>query len=54
MIYDANAFIGKWPYWPIRSSSLDEVTSALQSWKIDRAAICSTRSVFVNWEDGNR
>lgn len=53
MIYDANAFIGKWPYWPIRSSSPEEVTSALQGWKIDRAAICSTRSVFVHWEDGN-
>jgi predicted TIM-barrel fold metal-dependent hydrolase len=54
MIYDANAFIGKWPYWPIRSSTQEEVTSALKEWKIERAAICSTRSVFVHWEDGNR
>ena len=54
MIYDANAFIGKWPYWPVRSSTPEEVTSALKGWKIDRASICSTRSVFVNWEDGNR
>jgi predicted TIM-barrel fold metal-dependent hydrolase len=54
MIYDANAFIGKWPYWPIRSSTPGEVTGALKEWKIDRAAICSTRSVFVHWEDGNR
>ena len=53
MIYDANAFIGKWPYWPIRSSTAEEVTSALKDWKIERAAICSTRSVFVHWEDGN-
>jgi hypothetical protein len=53
MIYDANAFIGKWPYWPVRSSSPVEVTHELTGWEIDRAAICSTRSVFVNWEDGN-
>ena len=53
MIYDANAFIGKWPYWPVRSSSASEVAAELKGWSIDRAAICSTRSVFVNWEDGN-
>lgn len=54
MIFDCNAFIGKWPYWPIRSTSAPEVVSELQAWKIERAAVCSTRSVFVNWEDGNR
>jgi hypothetical protein len=53
MIYDANAFIGKWPYWPIRSSTASEVVGELTGWNINRAAICSTRSVFVNWEDGN-
>jgi predicted TIM-barrel fold metal-dependent hydrolase len=53
MIYDVNAFIGKWPYWPIQSVTPEEVTSALEGWKIERAVICSTRSVFVNWEDGN-
>lgn len=53
MIFDCNAFIGKWPYWPVRSSSAAEVTAELLGWKIDRAAICSTRSVFVHWEDGN-
>lgn len=53
MIYDANAFIGKWPYWSIRSSAPSQVVGELEGWSIDRAAICSTRSVFVNWEDGN-
>jgi hypothetical protein len=46
MILDINAFIGKWPYWPVAENGLD--------YGCDRAAICSTRSVFVNWEDGNR
>lgn len=53
MIFDANAFIGKWPYWPVRSTQPAEVASELSGWGIDRAAICSMRSVFVNWEDGN-
>jgi predicted TIM-barrel fold metal-dependent hydrolase len=54
MIYDANAFIGKWPYWPVPPSTPKEVTQCLKEWSIGRAVICSTRSVFVNWEDGNR
>ena len=53
MIYDANGFIGKWPYWPIEASSPADVMQKMDRLKIDRAAICSTRSVFVNWEDGN-
>ncbi len=53
MIIDVNAFIGKWPYWPVRSSAPDEVAAELAGWGIERAAICSTRSVFVHCEDGN-
>ena len=53
MIFDANAFIGKWPYWPVASSNAAEVVSELSGYQIQKAAICSTRSVFVNWEDGN-
>lgn len=43
MIFDVNAFIGKWPFWPVP----DGVHP------VDRAAVCSTRGVFVNCEDGN-
>lgn len=53
MIFDVNAFIGKWPYWPVRSSTAEEVQAELRGWGIDGAAICSTRSLFVNYEDGN-
>ena len=48
-----NAFIGKWPYWPVASSSVAEVASELHEYQIQAAAVCSTRSVFVHWEDGN-
>jgi predicted TIM-barrel fold metal-dependent hydrolase len=44
VIFDVNAFIGKWPYWPVRAQAPEG---------FDGAAICSTRSVFVNYEDGN-
>ena len=54
MIFDANAYIGKWPYWPLRSTEADDVARELAGWRIERAAVCSTRSIFVNWEDGNR
>lgn len=53
MIFDVNAFIGKWPHWPIAASSGAEVCTVLAGWGIQQAAVCSTRSLFVNWEDGN-
>lgn len=54
MILDLNAYIGRWPYWPVGQSEPDEVLAALARWGIDRAAVCSTRSIFVHFEDGNR
>jgi predicted TIM-barrel fold metal-dependent hydrolase len=54
MIFDANAFLGKWPYWPVQCTHPEEIATALNGLRIERAAMCSTRSVFVNWEDGNR
>lgn len=53
MILDVHAYIGKWPYWPVAASSAHDVVQELGSAGIDGAAICSTRSLFVNWEDGN-
>lgn len=52
-VFDANAFIGKWPYWPIEASTAAQTINAMDGLKVHRAAICSTRSVFVSWEDGN-
>lgn len=54
MILDANAFLGKWPYWPVQRTQPEEIAAALNGLHIERGAVCSTRSVFVNWEDGNR
>jgi predicted TIM-barrel fold metal-dependent hydrolase len=54
MVVDVNAFIGKWPYWPVPAATTEAAVSKFAQWGIDRACICSTRSLFVNWEDGNR
>lgn len=53
MILDVNGFIGKWPYWPLAATEPADVAGQLHGWGIDRAAVCSTRALFVNWEDGN-
>jgi predicted TIM-barrel fold metal-dependent hydrolase len=53
MIFDTYAYIGKWPYWPVAASAAHDVMQELAAAGIESAAICSTRSLFVNWEDGN-
>jgi uncharacterized protein len=53
MVLDINAFIGRWPYWPMPATSSGDVAAKLTQWGIDSACICSTRSLFVHWEDGN-
>jgi hypothetical protein len=54
VIFDANAFIGKWPWWPVRAAAPREVAAELAGWGIERAAVCSTRAIFVHCGDGNR
>jgi predicted TIM-barrel fold metal-dependent hydrolase len=54
MVVDVNAFVGKWPYWPVPFCTPEAIVAKLSQWGIDRACVCSTRSLFVNWEDGNR
>lgn len=53
MRIDVHAYIGKWPYWPIPQSTPSEVLEAMDKAEIDTATIVSTRSLFVNWPDGN-
>ena len=54
MVVDVNAFVGKWPYWPVPASTTAAAVAKFSQWGIDQACICSTRSLFVHWEDGNR
>jgi predicted TIM-barrel fold metal-dependent hydrolase len=52
-VLDINGFIGKWPYWPVPATEPAEVRDFLDRWNVSQACICSTRSLFVNWQDGN-
>ena len=54
MIVDICAYFGKWPYWPIDTCTPSEVVEELDHCGIDRAAVCSTRGLFVGWEEGNQ
>lgn len=53
MVVDVNAFIGKWPYWPVPASTTAGAVAKFSEWGIHQACVCSTRSLFVKWEDGN-
>jgi len=54
MIIDIHTYIGKWPHWPLPVSSTSGWVETLAREGVDTAVICSTRSLFVSWEDGNR
>lgn len=53
MRIDVHAYIGKWPYWPIPQSTPRDVVNTMDGAGVDCAVITSTRSLFVNWPDGN-
>jgi uncharacterized protein len=53
MRIDVHAYIGKWPYWPVPQSEAEQVIAVMDKATIDAAIISSTRSLFVNWGDGN-
>jgi predicted TIM-barrel fold metal-dependent hydrolase len=53
MIVDICAYFGRWPYWPIDTCTPSEVIEELNHCGIDSAAVCSTRGLFVGWEEGN-
>ncbi|MCL5005698.1 MAG: amidohydrolase [Acidobacteria bacterium] len=53
MIVDICAYFGKWPYWPIDACTPAAVVEELGHCGIDRAAVLSTRGLFVGWEEGN-
>lgn len=54
MIVDICAYFGKWPYWPVEISIPSAVVEELDHCGIDRAVVCSTRGLFVGWNEGNQ
>lgn len=54
MIVDICAYFGKWPYWPIDVCTPAEIVEQLDHCGINQAVVCSTRGLFVGWEEGNQ
>lgn len=51
-LIDVTVYYGKWPHWPIKITSPDALVGEMDRWKIDQAVVASTKSVFLNCEDG--
>lgn len=50
---DIYGFVGPWPYWDAAYTAPQEVLSLMDRHGIDSLAICSTRSIFYDWRQGN-
>jgi len=54
MIFDVCAYLGFWPYWSVQETTAEGLVELMDNFGVDRAAICSLRSIFYDHEEGNR
>lgn len=52
-IIDVNAYLGEWPYWPLRDHRPADLLHAMDRLGIERAVISSLKAVFVDCPGGN-
>ena len=50
---DFSGFVGPWPYWNISHETPEAILSLMDKYQIETLAVCSTRSVFSDWREGN-
>jgi uncharacterized protein len=50
---DFYGFLGPWPYWHANFVNPEQVLSLMDRHRIETIAICSTRSIFWDWRQGN-
>ena len=53
MRFDANAFFGHWPYWPLPQTDGQGVLRLMDRHGIERAAITSLRGLHGDWHEAN-
>ena len=53
MIIDTNGYCGKWPYWKPKYDGVEDLIRIMDAHRIQSAAICSTRGIFMDWIEGN-
>ncbi|MEM2876451.1 MAG: hypothetical protein QXL67_05840, partial [Candidatus Bathyarchaeia archaeon] len=55
MMIDSYAYIGSWPYWPIKVRKPEDLIALMDKWSVDKAIISSTRSIFtIDFAGGDR
>lgn len=55
MIVDINAYLGRWPFMPLKYERAEDILTLMDKCGIDKAVITSLSSVFYyNYEIGNR
>jgi uncharacterized protein len=52
-VTDANAYLGKWPYWNMEVNTGDQLAKHLNRNGVQSALVSSLRSAFADVEDGN-
>lgn len=50
---DFSGFTGPWPYWDISHKTPEAILSLMDKYQIETLAVCSTRSIFWDWRQGN-
>lgn len=53
-LIDMTVYYGKWPDWPIKGITPDGLVEQMDRWQIDQGVTVSTRSIFLNCEDGHQ
>jgi predicted TIM-barrel fold metal-dependent hydrolase len=50
---DISGFTGPWPYWDIAHKTPEAILSLMDRYQIQTLGVCSTRSIFWDWRQGN-
>ena len=53
MRIDSYTLFGRWPYWEIKTKTAEDMLSLMDEYEIDKAAVISTRSIFLDYQEGN-
>ncbi len=53
MKIDSYTLFGRWPYWEIKTKTAEDMLSLMDKYEIDKAAVISTKSIFLDYREGN-
>lgn len=54
MRIDSYTLFGRWPYWEIKTKTAEDMLSLMDEYEIEKAVVISTRSIFLDYREGNR